>query len=175
VHAHYVKSGASIRDEAGVHLSSFQVQEPSGSWRGPLWPMEEQDLGHGALLSCPRPTLCLGLKKGGSAEPSRARASASFFFDCRPLRASSREPAADSLPCCCWIVKYKLFHCTSPDLSTPTPSLLIAPSNIQFCTTPQLSTCRLPHKTRRAHHWAQAADQCGTHVATSSGELIWRR
>ena len=77
--------------------AGFRSRSLAGRGSGHCGPMGEQYLGHAALLSRPRPTLRLGLKKGGSAEPSRARVSEFFlrlpsferFFE----RASSRLPA----------------------------------------------------------------------------------
>ena len=77
--------------------AGFRSRSLVGRGSGHFGPIEEQDLGPVALLSRPRPTLRLGLKKGGSTEPSRAPASEFFlrlpsferFFE----RACSRLPA----------------------------------------------------------------------------------
>ena len=86
--------------------AGFRSRSLAGRGSGHCGPMGEQYLGHGALLSRPRPTLRLGLKKGGSAEPSRARVSEFFLRLPSFERFFEREHPADSLPSCCCIVKY---------------------------------------------------------------------
>jgi len=77
--------------------AGFRSRSLAGRGSGHCGPMGEQYLGHGTLLSRPRPNLRLGLKKG-VAQSRQERQRASFFFDCRPLRDSSRE-SIQQTPC----------------------------------------------------------------------------